>query len=395
MKLLLYSRFFFPSVGGVKTAVLSLTKGLVELPSPSGSPRIEITLVTNTPAGDCSDADLPFRVIRRPGIFQLRKLIREADVVHLAGPTLAPMLWGLLLKKPAIVEHHGYQAICPTGMLLKLPELSICPGYLRRGNYDKCPRCLAQESGWLRACTRLLLQFRRFWLTQRVPQNVAITYHVKRRIDLPVTSVIFYGTAPAPAGDDAPLFVATPSGKVHFALVGRLVVEKGAHNVVAAAKILRDQGHQFLLSIIGDGPERSRLEVAMQAAGLQDSVRFLGFLRDQELVRALVPVQVIVMPSICEETAGLSAMENMLRGRLVIASAIGGLQEMVGEAALLAEPGSAASLAECMSEVIKNPALIVSYGQKGRDRAAELFQLRTMIDGHAKRYEKVFPGDSR
>jgi glycosyltransferase involved in cell wall biosynthesis len=61
------------------------------------------------------------------------------------------------------------------------------------------------------------------------------------------------------------------------------------------------------------------------------------------------------MPSIWEETAGLSAIENMMRGRVVIAPAIGGLQEMTEDAALLPQPGNSASLAEAMSKLIENP----------------------------------------
>lgn len=101
------------------------------------------------------------------------------------------------------------------------------------------------------------------------------------------------------------------------------------------------------------------------------------------------------MPSIWEETAGLSAIENMFKGRVVIASAIGGLQEMTGDAALLAEPGNPVSLAEAMSKVIQNPMLLASYGQKAIERAARLFELRSMVEAHARLYEKVASEKSR
>jgi hypothetical protein len=42
-------------------------------------------------------------------------LIRRANVVHLAGPALLPLLLARLFRKPVVVEHHGYQAICPNG----------------------------------------------------------------------------------------------------------------------------------------------------------------------------------------------------------------------------------------------------------------------------------------
>jgi glycogen synthase len=394
MKLLLYSHFFPPSVGGIETIVLALARGLTQYPVAGARSPFDVTVVAETPMGTYPDANLPFRIVRRPGIVQLRKLIATSDVVHVAGAALVPMFWGLWLKKPVIVEHHGYQAICPTGMLLKLPEFSVCPGYFRQQKYAKCLRCLAQESGWLRAWTRLWLQFPRFWLTRRVAANIAVSHYEEQRIELPLTSVIYHGIA-APTGDNASPPLPSPSQKIHFVFLGRLVAEKGAHILVAAAKILAEQGRDFSLSIIGDGPERARLGQAIQAAKLQDYVRMFGFLRGEELARALAAIQVMVMPSIWEETAGLSAIENMMRGRAVIASAIGGLQEMTGDSAILAEPGNPASLAESMAKLIEDPALLASYGQKARERATHLFQLRTMVEAHAQLYEKVVSRNSR
>ena len=52
MKLLLYSHFFAPSIGGVETIVLSLARGLAERRSSSGEPEFAVTLVTQTPAGN-------------------------------------------------------------------------------------------------------------------------------------------------------------------------------------------------------------------------------------------------------------------------------------------------------------------------------------------------------
>jgi glycosyltransferase involved in cell wall biosynthesis len=265
----------------------ALARGLAGY-APAGSRNaFDVTVVTETPAGNYPDADLSFRVVRRPSIFQLRKLIDTADVVHVAGAALPPMFWGLWLNKPVIVEHHGYHAICPTGMLLKLPELPVCPGYFRQRKYAKGLQCLAQESGWLRAWARLLWHFPRLWLTRRVAANIAISHHEEQRIDLPLTSVIYHGIAAPPPADNASPTVPSPSQKTHFAFLGRLVAEKGALILVAAANTLRAQRRDFFLSIIGDGPERPRVEQAIQSAKLQDYVRVLGVLRGDELARAL------------------------------------------------------------------------------------------------------------
>src|SRR5207248_5999124 len=61
-----------------------------------------------------------------------------------------------------------------------------------------------------------------------------------------------------------------------FAYVGRLVSEKGLPVLVQAARRLLDQGQIFHLKLVGDGPERKRLESDVTALGLQQHVTFTG-----------------------------------------------------------------------------------------------------------------------
>jgi glycosyltransferase involved in cell wall biosynthesis len=95
------------------------------------------------------------------------------------------------------------------------------------------------------------------------------------------------------------------------------------------------------------------------------------------------------MPSVWEETAGLAAMEHMMRGRLVIASEIGGLRETVGDAGLMCQPGSAEDLARCMRDVLRDRALLRALGRKGRERARSLFLRERMIAEHAHIYRSL------
>ena len=121
MKLLIYSHFFAPSIGGVENIVLSLARGLTELQSPEGLAEFEITLVTQTPRGSFDDQALPFAVVRQPNLMRLWSMIRASDVIHVAGPAIAPVALGRLARKPVVIEHHGYQAICPNGLLSYQP----------------------------------------------------------------------------------------------------------------------------------------------------------------------------------------------------------------------------------------------------------------------------------
>ena len=87
------------------------------------------------------------------------------------------------------------------------------------------------------------------------------------------------------------------------------------------------------------------------------------------------------MPSIWEETFGLSALEHMALGRLVIVADIGGLAEVVGDAGLKFQAGNSAALAEQLQRVITTPAIIEEYKAKASERAA-FFTLHKMIAEH-------------
>jgi glycosyltransferase involved in cell wall biosynthesis len=391
MKLLVYSHYFAPSIGGVETIVLGLSRGLAELRIANGAPEFEITVVTETPAGNYDDPSLPFRVIRQPGLFYLWRLVRACDVIHAAGPALLPLFLARLAGKPAAVEHHGYQAICPNGILIHEPDRSICPGHFQAGRYAECLRCNARETSWLRSCKNLLLMFPRHALTRQVAANVAVSQHVLRRLAMPRSTVIYHGIEDALSRMLPSQLPSTSSGRICFGYVGRLVQEKGIPVLLLAVKKLVGEGHQFKVRLIGDGDERPRLEEMIGREHLENCVHITGYLTGAELLDALRDVQVLVMPSNWEETAGLAVIEQMMRGRLVIVSDIGGLGEIVGDAGLRFTPGNADALADCMRKVLQNPSLIESYGRKARERALGLFTRSRMTEEHARIYRAILP----
>jgi glycosyltransferase involved in cell wall biosynthesis len=179
---------------------------------------------------------------------------------------------------------------------------------------------------------------------------------------------------------------------MRFAYVGRLVAEKGLPVLLEAAHILQREGHKFTLLLIGDGPQRPQLEAIIGRIGVGNFVQITGFLQGAAFAETLDDVRVVVMPSVWEETAGLAAIEQMMRGRLVIASDIGGLGEIVGDAGLKCPPGDVHALADCMRAVLLNRLIIDSYGRKARERALRLFIWKRMIDEHSVLYREVFCG---
>jgi glycosyltransferase involved in cell wall biosynthesis len=388
MKLLIYSHFFSPSVGGVETIVLSLARGLAGLCDSNGVPQFEITLVTQTPPGNYDDRAHPFRVIREPGLFRLWQLVRRSDVVHAAGPALAPLYLAWLSRKPLVIEHHGYQATCPNGLLFHHPTGTVCPGHFLAGNYRECLKCNAKTEGLGKSSWLLLSAFLRNLASHRAAANIAPSGHVALRQALPRTTTIVHGIED-PRGGIGFFQAAQPVNQRNFAYLGRLVIEKGLFVLLEAARLLRAEGRDVNIVLIGDGPDRPRLEKEIKALGLERNVRITGFLPGANLDDVLARVGAIVVPTVMEETAGLAAMEQMARGRPVIASAIGGLGKLVGDAGLIFSPGDSRALADAMRRILDEPELGASLGAKGRQRILLSFSYGGMIDAHARAYREV------
>jgi glycosyltransferase involved in cell wall biosynthesis len=393
MNILIYTDIFAPSIGGVQTITATLAKGLAEwTAAPNGKPAKtnDVIVATQTPAGTSDDSQFRFRVVRRPGFLKLFRLIRNADVVHAVGPAILPMAIGLLLRKPVVVEHHGYQAVCPSGIYLHLPEAELCPGHFTSGHYLECFRCQTVEASDWTSARNILLMFPRRWLAKHVDANIGPSDHTGNRIALPHTQTIYHGIED-PLAPKARRPV--PEPPICFAYLGRLVPEKGVDLLLRAAASVKRDGRDFRLKIIGDGSEGNNLKSVSKELCLEDRVTFLGYQQGPELVETLSDVSVSVIPSRWEEVAGLSAIEPMMRGSLVVAAEIGGLGEMVGDAGMKFAPGDVDALAACMLRAIDNPDLVRSFGEAARRRALQNFSKEEMMRQHLTLYGQFVPSN--
>jgi len=385
LKLLIYSHFFAPSVGGVETIVLSLARGLAELRDSSGARQFETTLVTQTPSGNYDDRANAFRTVRTPSFVQLWRLVRSSDVVHVAGPALAPLFLGLLERKPVVVEHHGFQTICPNGQLLIEPAGAPCPGHFMAGRYVECLRCNSGQ-GWLASGKLWLLTFVRRFLCAHVAANITPTEWLGGELHLPQSTAIPHGLEATEVAPRAEPRSVPPI----LAFQGRLVTTKGVRLLFEAARILRKHGQAFELLIIGDGPERGSLENFAREAQLDAQVRFAGRLYGAQLHAALAESSVVVVPSLGGEVFGLVVAENMLRGLPVVASDLGAFVEVLGDAGFTFRTGDAAALAAALSRLLNDPSLAVRLGQRARTRALDFCNNSRMIEAHARVYRDVY-----
>lgn len=159
----------------------------------------------------------------------------------------------------------------------------------------------------------------------------------------------------------------------------------------AAARLVRGDpptpfaGAHFL--IVGDGPLRPGLEARASALGLSGRVHFAGFRDD---VPAILPALDVLLFTSKEEGLGSSILEAWACGVPVVATAAGGIPELVqdGETGLLAPVGDAAALARAVERVLSTPSLRAALVAAATSRLAA-FGAGRMAEGVLAVYREV------
>ena len=380
-RILIYSADFLPLIGGVQRIVAALAGSLAD--GKQQSDAMTVIVVTETPADPAFDKNLPFRVVRKPSWTELVHLLGQSDVVHLAGPALLPLLFCLVLRKRTVVEHHGFQAICPNGLLLYEPMGTSCSGHFMAGRYRECLKCNNQR-GRCKSMKLVSLTFLRRWLCNFVHANIAPTHWLESLLRLPNTSVIWHGVRETGTLPDR-----MPGQPPIFVFLGRLVTTKGVHLLIEAAGELRKRGCAFRIVIIGAGPEREGLERLSHALGLRDVVDFAGHLSDLDVKEVLRNAVAVVMPSVAGEVFGLVAVETMMCGRPIIVPDRGSLAEVVGNAGLKFRADDVEDLAACMEQLLREPEFATALVQRSTRRSLQLFREEQMTGAHLRLYRKV------
>ena len=164
--------------------------------------------------------------------------------------------------------------------------------------------------------------------------------------------------------------------------VGTLHEVKGQPYLLEACRFLQERGHNFECHFVGDGPDRKSLNELVNQAGLSDKVRFHGRLTRDEIARLLVDADVLTVPSVPtrdgrREGIPVVLMEAMGSGVPVIASNLSGIPELVNDqqTGMLVAPRDAKSIADALERYIQDPALRRRFGNAGRAKVVEEFDL--------------------
>lgn len=165
--------------------------------------------------------------------------------------------------------------------------------------------------------------------------------------------------------------------------IGNLIPAKGVHRLIQALALLRDQGRDFSLDIVGAGSQKRELEAQVKALRLSGSVSFLGVIDSARIPRLLNDYDALVLPTLAE-SFGIVLIEAMAAGLPVISTCCGGPQHIVSpEVGILVQPDSAEALAEGIALLERNwadydPQTIRAYCQRRFDIRHSCEQLATV-----------------
>jgi len=152
-----------------------------------------------------------------------------------------------------------------------------------------------------------------------------------------------------------------------------------AHDVLFEAAARLSTSHPELsFEIAGDGPRAAELRALAERLGIGGRVRFLGHVED--VASLLARADLFVLPSTSEAFPN-AAMEAMAAGLPVIASAVGGLLDLVdhGRTGLLVPPSDPAALAGAIASIAADPGRAARLGAAARDEVAQRYSFGRMV----------------
>jgi glycosyltransferase involved in cell wall biosynthesis len=170
--------------------------------------------------------------------------------------------------------------------------------------------------------------------------------------------------------------------------VGRMTEVKDTGAVLEIVRATRDRGVEAVLCMVGDGPDRERLEQLAHELGIARSCYFVGYQSDVAGYYRLFDA--FVLPSVNEGTP-VSAIESLASGTAVVANRVGGVPDVVrdGVDGFLVEPGDIDAAAARLAELAMDPALRTRLGASGRTRALERYSVARLVDDVDRLYRSL------
>lgn len=168
--------------------------------------------------------------------------------------------------------------------------------------------------------------------------------------------------------------------------VGQLVERKGFVDLIRACQILRERGCSFHCEIIGEGPQRGRLQELIDRLSLGEGLTLRGAMPHEEVVQRYAQAGMLVMPCVQSQDGNLDGIPNVLLEAMamqvpVISTRISAIPELImdGENGLLVDPGDPVKLAEAMERLIRSPQQSLRLAREGRRSVLANFDVQANI----------------
>ncbi len=222
-------------------------------------------------------------------------------------------------------------------------------------------------------------------LARRAASVICITDSLARfnavRVGIPPDKlvVIHYGLDAPPARWGENPEIELPPGARLLLGIGRLAEQKGYETAIRALPQILSDEPRAVLVVLGEGPERGRLEALARDLGVEGALLLPG--RAGDVSAWLGRAELFVHP--CRwEGFGLVLLEAMLAGLPIVASEVSSVPEIVsdGETGLLVPPGEPDAFARAVTAVLADPARRGALGEAGRTRAHERFSVARMAE---------------
>lgn len=364
MRIILIPSSYLPVIGGLQTVVAQLAEGFA-------ARGVAVMVVTNKYPRRLPDREIISGVpVRRFNFILLRwrDLTRGRVDLFLAGLWYMPVATVQLLVtlwqfKPDAVNLHFVGA---PGLFVLLAHWLLgfrlvvslhgddVQGLARRGKFDRWVfRQLVSRAAAVTACSNFLLHEVEGY-TAIPAERVRVIYNA-----LDVNKVPIVGTFGA-----------------NWVAVGRLVPKKGFDVLLRALALT---GHPAPhLTLVGEGPERSALQVLSRDLRLDSHVTFCGALPHDETLAVLAASRAVVIPS-REEPFGMVALEAMAAGKPIVATHAGGLPEVLeGTDSVLVKPEDVSGLAKALMQVEEILKVNPLFGVRNRALAARFAPARML-----------------
>ena len=172
--------------------------------------------------------------------------------------------------------------------------------------------------------------------------------------------------------------------------IGRMTAVKRTEDIARTLQALVERGVNGYLCLVGDGPDRTRLERRMHELGVAKRCLFVGY--QENVARFYDAMDVLLLTSVNEGTP-VSVIEALAAGRPVVATRVGGVSDVVrdGVDGFLAEVADVESLAARLAELAGDPELRARMGNAGQAHVVDRYAVERLVDDIDRLYRSLLP----